>query len=143
MMIRLGRPGVDAHVRHDMDSTSAAVLHIQFLVNEGALVTATADDTLHLWNLRQKVPQVVQKLRFQRERITCMHLPLQSKWLYLGTDRGNIHVVHIESFVLSGYVINWNKAIEVSHKTKIIVQLLIGVPPSVIFYLVNYLIILN
>jgi syntaxin-binding protein 5 len=30
----------------------------------------------------------------------------------VGTERGNIHVVNIESFVLSGYVINWNKAIE-------------------------------
>lgn len=46
-------------------------------------------------------------------RITCMHLPLQSKWLYVGTEKGNIHIVHIESFALSGYVINWNKAIEV------------------------------
>lgn len=42
-----------------------------------------------------------------------MHLPLQSKWLYVGTERGNIHIVHIESFALSGYLINWNKAIEV------------------------------
>lgn len=108
---------MDVNVRHDMDGGTYAVMHVQFLVNEGALVTATADDTLHLWNFRQKVPQVVQKLRFQREKITCMHLPLQSKWLYLGTDRGNIHVVHIETFVLSGYVINWNKAIEVSRKT--------------------------
>ncbi|XP_048511692.1 syntaxin-binding protein 5 isoform X2 [Athalia rosae] len=110
----LGRPGVDVHVRHDGDS---AVLQIQFLVNEGALVSATADDTLHLWNFRQKIPQVVQSLKFQRERITFMHLPLQSKWLYVGTERGNIHVLHIETFVLSGYVINWNKAIEVSRKT--------------------------
>jgi len=45
-------------------------------------------------------------------RITAMHLPLQSKWLYVGTERGNIHVVNIETFALSGYVINWNKAIE-------------------------------
>lgn len=63
------------NVRHDMDGGapgpgggSAAVLQIQFLVNEGALITATADDTLHLWNFRQKVPQVVQKLKFQREK---------------------------------------------------------------------------
>ncbi|XP_047102201.1 syntaxin-binding protein 5 isoform X3 [Schistocerca piceifrons] len=110
----LGRPGVDAHVRHESD---AAVLQIQFLVNEGALVTATSDDSLHLWNFRQKRPEVVHSLKFQRERITYIHLPLQSKWLYVGTERGNIHVVNIESFVLSGYVINWNKAIEVSRKT--------------------------
>jgi len=63
----LGRPGVDAHIRHEGDS-ACAVLCIEFLVNEGALVTATADDTLHLWNFRQKNPQVVQSLKFQRER---------------------------------------------------------------------------
>lgn len=64
---RLGRPGVDVHVRHEGDS-ECAVLHIVFLVNEGALVTSTADDSLHLWNFRQKNPQVVQSLKFQRER---------------------------------------------------------------------------
>ncbi|XP_043507465.1 syntaxin-binding protein 5 isoform X10 [Frieseomelitta varia] len=110
----LGRPGVDAHVKHE---GCTAVMQLQFLINEGALVSATADDTLHLWNFRQKIPQVVQSLKFQRERITCIHLPLQSKWLYVGTERGNIHVLHIETFVLSGYVINWNKAIEISRKT--------------------------
>lgn len=41
-----------------------------------------------------------------------MHLPLQSKWLYVGTERGNIHIINIEAFVVSGYVINWNKAVE-------------------------------
>ncbi len=45
-------------------------------------------------------------------RITCFHLPFQSKWLYVGTERGNVHIVNIESFSLSGYIINWNKAIE-------------------------------
>ncbi|CAL1675492.1 unnamed protein product [Lasius platythorax] len=110
----LGRPGVDAHVKHE---GCAAVVQLQFLINEGALVSATADDTVHLWNFRQKIPQVVQSLKFQRDRITCIHLPLQSKWLYVGTERGNIHILHIETFVLSGYVINWNKAIEVSRKT--------------------------
>ncbi|CAG9861179.1 unnamed protein product [Phyllotreta striolata] len=115
----LGQPGVDVHVRHDMDGPpgSAAVLHLQFLVNEGALISATADDTLHLWNYRQRIPQIVQSLKFQKERITYMHLPLQSKWLYVGTERGNVHVVQIENFNLSGYVINWNKTIEASRKT--------------------------
>ncbi|XP_070521861.1 syntaxin-binding protein 5 isoform X3 [Cardiocondyla obscurior] len=110
----LGRPGVDAHVKHE---ECAAVLRLQFLINEGALVSATEDDTLHLWNFRQKIPQVVHSLKFQRDRISCIHLPLQSKWLYIGTERGNVHILHIETFVLSGYVINWNKAIEVSRKT--------------------------
>ncbi|XP_026736123.1 syntaxin-binding protein 5 isoform X2 [Trichoplusia ni] len=107
----LGGPGVDAHVRHECGE---AVLHARFLVNEGALVTATADDQLHLWTFRQKSPQRLHSLKFQRERITCLHLPLASKWIHVGTERGNVHVVNIETFALSGYVINWNKAIEVT-----------------------------
>ncbi|XP_047025165.1 syntaxin-binding protein 5 isoform X1 [Helicoverpa zea] len=107
----LGGPGVDAHVRHECGE---AVLHARFLINEGALVTATADDQLHLWTFRQKSPQRLHSLKFQRERITCLHLPLASKWVHVGTERGNVHVVNIETFALSGYVINWNKAIEVT-----------------------------
>lgn len=45
-------------------------------------------------------------------RISHCHLSFQSKWLYVGTERGNVNIVNIESFSLSGYVINWNKAIE-------------------------------
>ncbi|CAJ1071339.1 syntaxin-binding protein 5-like isoform X3 [Xyrichtys novacula] len=110
----LGRPGVDSYCQHE---GGAAVLQLQFLINEGALVTACADDTLHLWNLRQRRPAILHSLKFNRERITFCHLPFQSKWLYVGTERGNTHIVNIESFVLSGYVIMWNKAIELSTKT--------------------------
>lgn len=86
-------------------------------MNEGALVSATADDMLHLWNFRSKKPLIVQSLKFTRERITCLHVPVASKWMYVGTEKGNIHVVHIESFTLSGYVINWNKTIDVMRKS--------------------------
>ncbi|XP_075930764.1 syntaxin-binding protein 5-like isoform X12 [Petromyzon marinus] len=110
----LGRPGVDCHCQHD---NGAAVIQLQFLINEGALVSVSADDSLNLWNLRQKRPAVLHSLKFNRERITCCHLPFQSKWLYIGTERGNIHIVNVESFVLSGYVIMWNKAIELSTKS--------------------------
>ncbi|XP_019945184.1 syntaxin-binding protein 5-like isoform X7 [Paralichthys olivaceus] len=110
----LGRPGVDCYCQHE---SGAAVLQLQFLINEGALVTACADDTLHLWNLRQRRPAILHSLKFNRERVTFCHLPFQSKWLYVGTERGNTHMVNIESFILSGYVIMWNKAIELSTKT--------------------------
>ncbi|KAM9803510.1 syntaxin-binding protein 5-like isoform 13-T13 [Syngnathus typhle] len=110
----LGRPGVDCFCQHE---SGAAVLQLQFLINEGALVSACADDTLHLWNLRQRRPAILHSLKFNRERITFCHLPFQSKWLYVGTERGNTHIVNIESFILSGYVIMWNKAIELATKT--------------------------
>ncbi|XP_046649420.1 syntaxin-binding protein 5-like isoform X3 [Daphnia pulicaria] len=110
--------GSGHHPSHGTFSTTGpAVIQLQFLINEGALVSATSDDSLHLWNIRQKRPDIVHSLKFQRERITCFHLPFQSKWLYVGTERGNVHIVNIESFSLSGYVINWNKAIELSCKT--------------------------
>ncbi|XP_063299662.1 syntaxin-binding protein 5 isoform X2 [Pelobates fuscus] len=109
-----GRPGVECYCQHDSGS---AVIQLQFLINEGALVSALEDDTLHLWNLRQKRPAILHSLKFIRERITFCHLPFQSKWLYVGTEKGNIHIVNVESFTLSGYVIMWNKAIELSSKS--------------------------
>lgn len=63
----MGTPGVDAYARHEGESM-CAVIFVQFIVNEGALITVTADDTLHLWSIKQKIPQVVQSLKFQRER---------------------------------------------------------------------------
>ncbi|KAM8834059.1 syntaxin-binding protein 5 isoform 8-T9 [Synchiropus picturatus] len=109
-----GRAGVECYCQHE---SGAAVIQLQFLINEGALVSALADDSIHLWNLRQKIPAVLHSLKFNRERITYCHLPFQSKWLYIGTERGNIHIVNVECFTLSGYVIMWNKAIELSTKT--------------------------
>ncbi|KFM66544.1 Syntaxin-binding protein 5-like protein, partial [Stegodyphus mimosarum] len=67
-----GRPGVDTCVQHEIDSP---VVQILFLVNEGALVTVCVDDSIHLWNIRQKQPEIVHTLRFQKERITYACLP--------------------------------------------------------------------
>ncbi|KAF7238108.1 Syntaxin-binding protein 5-like [Varanus komodoensis] len=61
----LGRPGVDCYCEHE---SGAAVLQLQFLINEGALVSASSDDMLHLWNLRQKRPAILHSLKFNRER---------------------------------------------------------------------------
>ncbi|XP_048577354.1 syntaxin-binding protein 5 [Nematostella vectensis] len=110
----LGRPGVESHVQHD---SSTPVRNLLFLVNEGALISNCPEDCIHLWNLRQEQPVIVQSLRFNRERITCLHLPYKSRWLYVGTEKGNVHVVNIEKFELSGYTINWNKAIDIKCKT--------------------------
>lgn len=110
----LGQAGVECHVQHD---SSAAVIELIFLINEGALISLCEDDYIHLWNLRQAQPALVQSLRFNREKLTCMHLPFSSKWLYVGTEKGNVHVVNIESFELSGYTINWNKVIEIKCKS--------------------------
>ncbi|XP_054724020.1 syntaxin-binding protein 5-like isoform X2 [Uloborus diversus] len=107
-----GRPGVECFMEH----SEFPILQLLFLINEGALVTVTGDDYLHMCNIRQKNPEIAQSLKFQKERLTHCHLPFQSKWLYAGTDKGNVHLVNVESFTLSGYIIYWNKAVELTCK---------------------------
>uniref|UniRef100_A0A7I4KK62 LLGL domain-containing protein n=1 Tax=Brugia malayi TaxID=6279 RepID=A0A7I4KK62_BRUMA len=110
----IGDVGVDYCLKHESD---AAVLHIQFLTNEGALVTACRDDLIHLWNFRQKVPVILHSIQLTKEQITCISHSFQSKWLYLGTERGNVYFVKIATFTLSSYAINWNKAIDLGVRT--------------------------
>ena len=45
-------------------------------------------------------------------RPTALSWPFDSKWMYVGTDNGNIHMVHVENFAISGYCIHWNDAID-------------------------------
>lgn len=110
----LGRPGVDINLKH---VGHFAIIQLIFLINDGNLISICADDSLHLWNIKSNHPFIIHSLKFQRERITFAHLPFQSKWLYIGTERGNVHVANVDNFQLSGYIINWNKAIELSRKT--------------------------
>ena len=35
-----------------------------------------------------------------------------SHWLYVGTDKSNIHLVRVEGLVLSAYTIPWNEVAE-------------------------------
>ncbi|KRY31069.1 Syntaxin-binding protein 5 [Trichinella spiralis] len=109
----LGQPGVNVSIRHPNKSS---VIQLQFVFNEGAVISLCSDCCIHMWNIRLKRPEIVHSLRFTREKLTLMYLPFQSSWLYLGTEKGNVHVVSIETFTLSGYVIHWNKAIDMSQK---------------------------
>ncbi|KAL3997357.1 LLGL2 family protein [Acanthocheilonema viteae] len=110
----IGDVGVDYCLKHESD---AAVLHMQFLMNEGALISACRDDLIHLWNFRQKVPVVLHSIQLTKEQVTCISHSFQSKWLYLGTERGNVYFVNIATFTLSNYAINWNKAIDLGVRT--------------------------
>ncbi|KAL3315574.1 hypothetical protein Ciccas_005792 [Cichlidogyrus casuarinus] len=109
-----GRPGVDVVLNHP---TTASVFAIFFLINEGEIVTLCQDDVAHLWSIKQKPPEIIHSLQFKRERLTSGHLAMGSNWLYLGTEKGNVHFVQIKKFVTSGYVINWNKAIDLNQST--------------------------
>ncbi|RWS05537.1 syntaxin-binding protein 5-like isoform X6, partial [Dinothrombium tinctorium] len=60
----LGRPGVDINVQH---VPAYAVIQIIFIINEGSVLSVCADDSIHLWSLKQKPPTVLHTLKFQRE----------------------------------------------------------------------------
>ena len=40
---------------------------VHYVWFQGALISACSDDNLHLWNFRQKKPEIVHSLKFQRE----------------------------------------------------------------------------
>ena len=70
-------------------------------------------------------------IRFNKESLTTLNLAVNSNWVFVGTKQGNTHVLklgnnylyhltshkHSDSFNLSGYIINWNKAIGLSSGT--------------------------
>ncbi|XP_065648089.1 syntaxin-binding protein 5 isoform X2 [Hydra vulgaris] len=108
-----GKPGVECHINHE---TNAAVTILLFLINEGGLVSVCNDASLHIWSIRQNKPALIQSLNFKKERITAIHNPFGWKWLYVGTERGNVYIVNVETFRVSGYVIQWNHVIDVTYK---------------------------
>lgn len=98
---------------------SPSVLFMSFLMNEGALITYCDDNTLSFWNIRQKQPGMVFTKKLVNERVSAMHLPFQSNWIYIGTEKGNTYVLNVyNNFSQSGYDIKWNNVIELSQKTK-------------------------
>ena len=48
--------------------------------------------------------------------LSVCKLPLFAKWMYLGTEKGNVFIVNLEKFELSGYTIMWNQTIPKSQK---------------------------
>ena len=43
--------------------------------------------------------------------VKCSHT-YGSNWLYVGTDKGNVHLICVEDLALSAYTIHWNKVAE-------------------------------
>ena len=96
-----------------MVPTSNAVLFMSFLINQGALITYCEDGVLSLWTLRQKQPCLSFSKKLVNERASCMLLPFQSSWVYLGTEKGNLYILNVyNNFAQSGYDVKWNNVIE-------------------------------
>ena len=92
------------------------VFQMIFVVNTGRILVATTDNTIALWDFKKKTPECVQSLQMSKERVTEICLELQDKWLYIGTDKGNMHVLNMETFSFSGYKIDWNRLMDPAQK---------------------------
>ena len=107
---------------------NAYMYTIPFL--QGYLISVTANDTVNLWSLRQRPAGVMHQLHLKKEkythvlymnyycrvfctlRVTKCSYTYGSQWLYVGTDKSNIHLVRVEGLALSAYTIPWNKVAE-------------------------------
>lgn len=72
--------GTDEHLYKYTGTQRGLTAQISHPFLQGALVSALADDSIHLWNLRQKIPAILHSLKFNRERYSnvTQHLSL---WL--------------------------------------------------------------
>lgn len=106
-----GRPGIDYEIQHDSDrgGDPPQVMQVEFIINQGRLLTACTDNSINLWEFKTKQPELLQTLKLNKERLVLMQLEFQDKWLYFATERGNVMIINLETFTLSGYQINWNK----------------------------------
>ena len=95
-------------------SVSSEVKGLVWVVNKGQLLSMCGDDTLFLLDVKTRDVEIVQMIKFSKEKLTCINLAVNSSWVFVGTDRGNTHVLKVDNFSLSAYIINWNKAIGVS-----------------------------
>ena len=66
-----------------------------WVVNKGQLLSMCGDDTIYLLDVRQREVEIVQLIKFNKERLTAINLAVNSNWVFVGTDRGNTHVVRL------------------------------------------------
>ena len=90
------------------------VKQLLWVVNKGQILSMCGDDELFLLDVSKREVEIIQMIKFSKEKLSCMNSAINSCWLFVGTDRGNTHVLKIENFSLSSYIINWNKAIGVA-----------------------------
>ncbi|KAL8593324.1 hypothetical protein ACOMHN_009977 [Nucella lapillus] len=104
-----GAPGVEFSGVHKED---VSVTSLFFLPEEARLVSVCSDNTLHLWevNLRNgnSILEEVKQFSMENNKMktisTCC-LTGDGENLLLGTEGGNIHVLHTPSFTLADNII--------------------------------------
>ena len=74
---------------------SSEVKGLVWVVNKGQLLSMCADDCIYLLDIKQREVEVVQFIQWSKEHITSLNLAVNSSWVFVGTDRGNTHVLRL------------------------------------------------
>ncbi|KAI8507201.1 hypothetical protein Bbelb_145810 [Branchiostoma belcheri] len=111
-----GRPGVEISAVH------RAVLPVKkllFLPGQGRLLSLLGDNTIHLWeiNPRDELRSMLEEVNVfvpddKIGRISACCLLSSGKFLLLGTEGGNVHLMDAVNFVLSDRVVSQETAMQ-------------------------------
>eukprot|EP00123_Amoebidium_parasiticum_P017052 comp23689_c0_seq1/m.40668 comp23689_c0_seq1/g.40668 ORF comp23689_c0_seq1/g.40668 comp23689_c0_seq1/m.40668 type:complete len:1175 (-) comp23689_c0_seq1:573-4097(-) len=88
---------------------------IQFAVNKG-FVVGYSGQTLFRVDLATSPPKVDREHKFEH-KVTAMHIPVDTEWIYVGTMKGNIIPFNINRWLPTKDIIYWNLcSIQTEHK---------------------------
>ena len=59
----------ESNNKNNSNNNNQIKVTIIFVVVQGALITVTGADEVHLWTLKRKKPELVHSLKFQREKL--------------------------------------------------------------------------
>eukprot|EP00698_Gefionella_okellyi_P025011 TRINITY_DN9018_c0_g1_i1.p1 TRINITY_DN9018_c0_g1~~TRINITY_DN9018_c0_g1_i1.p1 ORF type:complete len:1086 (-),score=273.98 TRINITY_DN9018_c0_g1_i1:98-3355(-) len=99
-----GQPGIEMLLR---DSSSSPIRFLQFIINEGALISVSDDGTVQLWDIKpQDKPsrRCLQRTEIETQ-VTAIYYVTSSKFVYLGLADGRLVVYNIEGGHLSPYTV--------------------------------------
>lgn len=107
---------VDCYSRHP---SGQHIKQIIFVINEGTLITRCDDGCLYHWSWKSAITksslELITSSKLPRSaKATYIYLPFGSRWLYVGTDRGNILFCPLDklSTTSTSYMIGWNRCID-------------------------------
>ena len=115
----LGKAGVEATLQQP---GSLPVTQVFFSVNEGILFSlCETDNSVTKWDLKTSPPEQKDRFLLTGEEITMVsvsktndkmivaYLPVGGAWIYIGTEGGNLFLLHKDTLRLSEYCITYEK----------------------------------
>nr|XP_045599883.1 lethal(2) giant larvae protein homolog 1-like isoform X2 [Procambarus clarkii] len=106
-----GTPGVELYGQNE--NNESAINHLTFLQGQCRLVSLCADNSLHLWQLKQLDDsggmQLVQvnstSLEGKLKKISVVVADSKCEHLLVGTEGGNIYLLNLSTFAMSDNII--------------------------------------